>query len=197
LPNAKLIWILRNPVERAYSNYLHNQRNGTDTRSFDEAIQRELNGTARNPYLRYLARSRYVDELRRFTGPFSAGQIHILLLEKLLQSPREELTALFSFLGVPMAGYEFRPVHENAARLPLFPTLLGTASRLLGYGSYSHRLTRRGEIPPLSEATREFLQDFFATPNQQLAAMCRIDLAAWQDPHRCADTPRPPFPPKS
>ena len=46
IPNAKLIVVLRNPVDRAFSNYQHQVREGIEKRTFEDAIKSELNSNA-------------------------------------------------------------------------------------------------------------------------------------------------------
>ena len=63
LPDVKLIALLRNPMDRAFSNYWASRQNGLETLSFDEAIKREEE-RSRDPKMKhimpfaYIARSR-------------------------------------------------------------------------------------------------------------------------------------------
>lgn len=61
VPQARLIALLRNPVDRSYSQYHPRVRKGRETRSFEVAVGAE------NPDAEYLARGVYVDQLLRWT----------------------------------------------------------------------------------------------------------------------------------
>src|SRR5947209_7625266 len=98
LPHVKLIVLLRNPVDRAYSQYYHSLELGLETRSFEEAIQDEVERTSqeREKILKdehyqsytyrhhsYLTRGIYVDQLQAWMRFFSREQFLILKSEDL------------------------------------------------------------------------------------------------------------------
>jgi hypothetical protein len=105
LPRIKLIALLRNPVDRAFSNYWASRQNGLETLSFEEAIRREdersCDATLNHvmPFA-YIARSRYDEQLRRFFAVFGAKQVRVHLFEDLLRDPAWVLRDLFEFLDV-------------------------------------------------------------------------------------------------
>ncbi len=111
LPDVKLIAILRDPADRAYSNYWHTVKNGLETLSFDEAIQAEEGRNARieDPFLRevqpyaYLERGFYYEQLSAYLEYFSREQLLVLLLDDLAHRPTQVLHETFSFLGVDAA----------------------------------------------------------------------------------------------
>ncbi len=93
LPGVKLIVLVRDPVERAYSAYAHELARGFDTESFERAIELEpdrLDGeaeriAARPGYLShsyqhhaYLARGRYAEQLDRLERLFGRDRIHVV-----------------------------------------------------------------------------------------------------------------------
>ena len=86
VPDAKLIAILRNPVERAYSDFLYRRKNGNEP-SDDPlvAFQSEDERLARgwSPYFGYLQKGRYADHLERYFSLFSRDQITVFLFEDL------------------------------------------------------------------------------------------------------------------
>jgi hypothetical protein len=122
LPEVRLIALLRNPVERAYSHYQLNRRQGKEPLSFDEAIESEaerLRGEYERlvrdaPYYSdhhykfgYLARGVYVDPLTRWRERFPAERLLVLRSEDLYRDPRETLFQVNRFLGLP----EWEPGH--------------------------------------------------------------------------------------
>jgi hypothetical protein len=98
VPQVRLILLLRNPVDRAYSLYHHWARNGVETLTFEEIIEAEktwLLGTPRHEYrddvddvpFGYLSRSVYVDHLLRWSRFFDKEQLLVLKSEDFFESP--------------------------------------------------------------------------------------------------------------
>ncbi|HUR96228.1 MAG TPA: sulfotransferase domain-containing protein [Gemmatimonadales bacterium] len=124
LPDVKLIALLRNPVDRALSHYQHEVRDGRETLTFAEAIEREPERLAgeedrlrREPeyysfsYHRhsYLRRGHYVQDLRRWVEHFPRSQLLVLQSEWLFQDPVSATAAVHEFLGlrsIRLARYE-------------------------------------------------------------------------------------------
>lgn len=185
LPRVKLIWILRNPVLRTHSNYAHNFRNGLDTLTFGDALKREISGNPPNAYLRYMQRSCYAQEIERFLDLFSLDQIHVLLLEELVNAPFEVLGNLFKFLGLSDAKYQYTRIHSNLGRSARSPKLVRMASEYCGYGSAIHLAVRRlctagRPYPPMTADEKAYLVNFFADRNAELASLLGRDLSAWR-----------------
>ena len=65
LPDAKLIWCLRNPVDRAYSQHWFRVSFGVERNSFEHVLERQMNGTERKRD-NYLDRGIYVQQIRSF-----------------------------------------------------------------------------------------------------------------------------------
>ena len=117
LPNAKIIVLLRNPVERAFSHYQHMVRLGFETLSFEEALRQEpnrLNSEKKrileNPayysrvFLRfsYFARGLYAEQLQTWFKYYEKKQILILQSEEFYLSPDKTLQKILDFLELPI-----------------------------------------------------------------------------------------------
>jgi len=103
LPNAKLIAILRNPVERAYSNFLHQVRLGFEPLvDFTKALQAEEERIQRNWSYRfhYKKRGFYYGQLKAYFDRFHRDQMRICLFEDLVSNPVVLVQDIFRFLGV-------------------------------------------------------------------------------------------------
>jgi hypothetical protein len=125
LPTVKLIVLLRNPIERAYSNYQHSVSLGIEKRSFAEAIQPELNGqkypvgSIAHREQSYLARGLYAEQLERWLKIFPRRQLLILKSETFFQNPPETLNAISEFLGLSsFQEAEYFGTHYNASKYP-------------------------------------------------------------------------------
>ncbi len=90
VPDAKLIFVVRDPVERMISHYL--QFSGRESRSLDEAL-----GDLRSPYF---ALSRYASALQPFLDRFPRSRIHLARQEELLHKRRQAMRDIFGFLRV-------------------------------------------------------------------------------------------------
>lgn len=131
LPQVKLIALLRNPVDRAYSQYRHNISRGLDTLSFAEAIAREEERTKEerekvegnehifnHTYQRYnyIARGLYADQLEQWYGYFPKEQFLLLTSDDFYKDPNALVKEALHFLGIPEAQlerFDSSPRQEN------------------------------------------------------------------------------------
>lgn len=92
VPDARLIYLLRDPVERVVSHYLHNIRKGRETRPIAQAIRDNDNN--------YVQTSRYHYQLRAFLKHYDESRILLVESEKLRDHTRDTLDAISTFLGL-------------------------------------------------------------------------------------------------
>ena len=115
IPEIKLIVLLRNPIDRAYSHYKHEVRIGVETLSFEAAIEKEkdrLDGEIQkmlkdeeyhsfnHQHYSYLARGIYVDQLKYWRKFFPKEQILILKSEDFFEDPSTILKQVTRFLNL-------------------------------------------------------------------------------------------------
>jgi len=103
LPNTKIITILRQPVERAYSNYLHAKRADREPiNSFIDAINSEEERIEKNwsPLYYYKEKGFYFRQLSRYFKEFKKEQIKVILFEDIIDDPQKITKEVFKFLGV-------------------------------------------------------------------------------------------------
>jgi hypothetical protein len=103
IPDAKLIAVLRDPVERAYSNWAHLWSAGLEPcHDFIEACGREPERIAAGwaPFWRYLELGRYGEQLRDLFRVFLRDQLLILRYRELRDEPAAALTRVCEFLGI-------------------------------------------------------------------------------------------------
>jgi hypothetical protein len=113
VPWAKLIALLRNPVDRAYSDYNHKFREAREHFSFEEAIEAEedrLRGEKEklladedyhSPKYSYLSRGIYVDQLVEWDRYFDSDQLLVLKSEYFFENPQESYERVLRFPGLP------------------------------------------------------------------------------------------------
>jgi hypothetical protein len=126
LPAAKLIAVLRNPVERAYSHYQHMVRTQREKLSFTQALEQEgqrvdavvdrvIAGEAEavrcyRDYS-YKSRGRYAEQLERWLGHYDRAQLLVLRSEDLFGRPEFVCDQIYGFLG--LAAWK-QPAYDNA-----------------------------------------------------------------------------------
>jgi hypothetical protein len=164
LGSCRIVVMVRDPVERAHSHYLHNRRLGIEPLEFDEALDREEvrlaaalevargepNGLLPNEYLRfsYATRGRYAEQLEPWLTRFSNREVLVLHSQDLFSRPAETFLRITQFLGVS----------------PWAPD---------GFKNYSYV----GTPPPsrerleMSTSARELLVQHFREPNKRLSEM--------------------------
>ena len=113
LPGIKIVFILREPVSRAYSNYLWTRKNGLETLSFEEAL--EFEGKRPNPlppdkeYARpfdYLCRGNYAPCVDRYYQAIGREKVLILLYENIEQNPERLCSQLQKFIQVDEVPFQ-------------------------------------------------------------------------------------------
>ena len=102
VPDAQIIFILRNPAERAFSAYLHHIRDGLEDKDFATALAHEERRIADGWSTLYHYRSKgyYYDQLCRFYNVFGKDQVHVFLYEDLKDDPVGLSQRIFKILGV-------------------------------------------------------------------------------------------------
>lgn len=158
-PQSKLIVLLRNPVERAISQYYHEVRLGFEKLSLPAAIAQEskrLEGEVEkiisykyypsynHQHYSYVSRGLYLQQIQRWMAYFPRSQFCILESETFFENPQATLDRVFAFLQLPTCKIKTDARHNR--------------------GEYPHNLRQI-----LARWTiRAKLKRYFAQPNQQL-----------------------------
>jgi hypothetical protein len=103
IPNVKMLAILRNPVDRAYSAYMHGIREWKEpSRTFKEALEREPQRIEAGWGMlwHYTKAGFYYEQLKRFYDVFDNRQIKVVLYDDLLKDSAKLLKDIFFFLDV-------------------------------------------------------------------------------------------------
>jgi Sulfotransferase family len=187
LPRAKLLVQLRNPVERAYSDYCMHYRRGEVTRDIGRYLD-----ARRTPIPRLLEDGFYHRHLLRFQAVFPAEQIRVLLYDDIRAQPAEVFRNVCGYLGIddriaPQTGErrvkdKETPVVPPRARRLLAPlkavvqpyrgTRVFVAARAL--------IARTLRYPPLTPELRHDLEAHYADDIARLAELLGRDLSIWR-----------------
>ena len=103
LPDVKIMAILRQPIDRAYSNFLHTKRaDRENVNSFEHAIKIEKERISDNwsPLYHYIQKGFYSVQLKRYYNLFPKENIKVYLFEDVVKTPKETLKDIFKFLNV-------------------------------------------------------------------------------------------------
>lgn len=103
VPDARLIYLVRDPIARMRSMYMHQVSAGRERRRAEAALLDD----------RYLAPSLYGYQLAAFLGHFDRSQLLVIASEVLRDRPREALTAVFGHLAVDPAAVDLDQRHRD------------------------------------------------------------------------------------
>ena len=183
VPDARLIAILRDPIDRAYSHFRHNVARGREPLTFDEALaaerERQLPSRDRHDYLR---RGHYLPQLQRLCEHYPRESLLVLLFEDLVADPRKVFGELCAFIEV-----------DDSYRPPVLGTPVNATQgfRSLAVRRWAKPLPRRlrnavGRVnrrahpqPPLDPGHRAELRASLASERDALAEWLGRDLTPW------------------
>jgi len=124
VPEARLIAILRNPVDRAYSHFLHMVRNGTEPLTdFGQALREESGVRRKRNPQNYIGRGLYYLQLKRYFDRFEHDQIRVYLYEDLSDKPIDTLQDAFRFLEVNDSFVPDVSLKRNVSGYPKYKIL--------------------------------------------------------------------------
>jgi hypothetical protein len=201
VPGARIVASLRDPVERAFSHYLMEHREGRIDEPFPAAVERELAGEEldRAASTRLVAPGRYADGLERYLDAFGEDQVFVLLVDDLGEDPHGLLGELAGFLDLDPAPlveadldrhYAYRaPRGEWARRLRNAEPVRRVARTLLPERAREFLgdrvLLGDADKPEVPEATRRRLAETYADDVARLEALLDRRLpelrASWPD----------------
>lgn len=116
-PPIKMLFMLRHPVKRAFSNYHHLVRSGIIAHSFEDVLQFY-------PDL-VLRRSRYRDQLKAYYKYLPKDNIKVILFEDLISNPKAVIDSVCEFLNLDSTQLDASvfETHSNPGKFPLFARL--------------------------------------------------------------------------
>lgn len=190
VPGARLVAILRNPIDRAYSHFLHARYYDMERATFAEAVARERRAPDGSEWPFYLLFSRYLPQLERLMEHFPREQLLVLLLDDLERDPVQAFKMLCGHLGIDESVIPenvgevtnaYREMRLKAlTQFLLRPRVWNRMPKKLRR-PIAQMLTREGrEHQPMDPRTRAELGDYFAADNVALADWLGRDLSMWR-----------------
>lgn len=134
LPGVRLLVLIRDPVERAYSAYAHELARGFETESFERALDLEasriegeeealradpLRASRSHQHQAYVGRGQYVDLLRRLADAVGRDRLHVVDSQAFFEKPEPVFAEVLGFIGLePVDGIRFER-HNARPRSPM------------------------------------------------------------------------------
>lgn len=156
IPNVKLILTIREPVDRAYSEYQMDKtlRFKKYNFSFEQALEKDKG---------YIKRGKYYELIKNnVMGLFSREQLYIVIQERMKNNTHEELNKIYKFLGVPEFHTQIQQVKFK-----------NRDGKLNGYRTWS------SSYPPLDNNVREKYLPIFRKDNEKLFDFLGYEITEW------------------
>lgn len=201
-PDARIVVMLRNPVDRAWSHYRMAEQNGRAAPPFAEIVAADraaIRAQAGVPMTGCFGRGLYAPQLSRWFGSFPREQILVVLFDALVADPAGTLARVLAHVGAAPAAMPAAPVPQLNRTRQLRHAWLNRALSATGSRDRILRLTpaplrrlgarivfRDQAAPALADHERARLLPLFADDIRATAALIGADLSAWLNP---ADTP--------
>jgi hypothetical protein len=190
-PDVKILAIVRNPIQRTFSNYLHSLRKGDLSANvpFSTYIESEEN----------LLPARYSDHFGSWYDTFDRDKILVLVLEEFIRNPEAGYRNIFSFLGVEPSflppGYRDKNNEARSYRFLWLENALVQTYRFLsrrghtklvkrlvdsGWGELVRKLNGTDQaLPKIDADSRLKLIEYYRPYNRRLSELTGLDLSAW------------------
>lgn len=189
VPNVKLLYILRDPIDRLLSDYFHHYAEALEERMLSDILK----DLERNPYV---SRSKYYMQLEQYLKFFPESNIMLVTTEDLYYNRQKTLQRIFRFLNVNDSFYSHKfsfawykskyrrritrlgvslsstPLFKSVKRLPF--EFVGPVEKLL-YLPFSYKMKR----PFIEKKQRQDLQSFLKTDIDCLRKYTGQDFKTW------------------
>jgi hypothetical protein len=199
--DLKIIVALRNPIDRAFSNYMHLVREGRETLSFYEALQQEETRREAkwSDFWRYKDHSLYAEKMQACLDEYGAHNVKVLLFEDFAANQLGVLQDVFRFLEVDP---EFVPpniniIYNKGGRYSstfLKDLLMGQSKLRKGMKQVLPRPALRSlkkfrsyllerntkQTERMDDKSREFLTDYFKHDVETLQNRFGLDVSKWK-----------------
>ncbi len=187
-PESKIIIMLRNPIDRAFSHYLMDYRLGLTSKSFEEEFknQESLN------FQQHFLLGNYYNQVKKYLEVFETENVHIIWYSDFKQNAEKELQKVIEFIGLNSDfEVDFNKVY-NSFSMPnnniirkiysvvwlrkiltfIFPKKLVNSIKSI--------LFNKEKKPKLSAASREVLFSYYKSDIEDLEQLLSVNLSRWK-----------------
>jgi hypothetical protein len=199
VPDARIIMLLREPVARAYSSYMHLVRDGRETLSFEEGLSQEEARKQQGwePMWWYKELGLYTSQVQRYLEVFGREQVKVLLFEEFNAHPEQALREIFAFLGVKQDVVINTSIRYNFSGVPKSRRLYTILNNFIRKPNAAEKwikslvprpLRRKWATKvmgmlvkpvPMNPQLREQLKPYFVEEVAKLEDLLQRDLSCW------------------
>jgi hypothetical protein len=182
VPHAKIIMILRDPIERAFSHYLVDVRLKLFKLSFHDIIRMDFDSLKKNPYMQEILEAGfYSQQVIRYLQFFGTDKVKILIFEEFIRDPKGKVEEILRFLDVNHNFHDFKVDAHNEFAVDRVPfaqdvinnmiirkiahCLMPASARLYVAEKI---LAKKIPKPKMAEEDRIFLQNLYRDDVQKL-----------------------------
>ncbi len=158
-PDAKIIMSLRNPIDRAISNYFFTLQHGLETRTLQEVFIKKIPKPSISANISvspfdYLQRGNYAKHLPAYIEKFGSERIKILIFDNFIQNPQKDLNDVFDFLKIK----------QQKIKIPVL--------------SEGQNASKKEQV--ISQEVIDTLRAYYSTEIKQLEDLIKMDLSIWK-----------------
>ena len=192
IPEARIIFLARDPIARVRSEWADNRAKGIESRPFEDAVG--------DPDGLYIQRSRYANLLSPWLERFPREQIHCLRTEELRGEPAAAMAEIHSFLGLAPAPGSYERTLNSSATKGRRASLLARVLRVKG-GRALRRLpapaaerleqattSTPDHLPTVTPAIAQRLHDLLADETARFGELSGLDTSGWLQISRSASS---------
>jgi len=200
IPDVKLIFIMRNPIYRAYSKYWHVVVGGFEYLSFEKALTCEYERIKKNLRFRelysYQDAGYYYNQIKNYLNYFKKKQMCFLLFDDLVKKPQKVLNEIYDFLEIKRQKCSRIGEIKNKKDIPLSINFQLWLNKSLNIdrGIYlpenrtslwklitsAQKIFGRKNYPKMKNETKVYLYNKFAYHNKKLEKLIGKDLSMWK-----------------
>ncbi len=191
--DIKIIVMLRNPINRAYSHYWMSFKREYERLPFDQAIMMEharmKKGYFEQSHFSYISRGFYSVQIKRYLNFFSAGNMKFVLFEEFVKDIPRQAAQILEFLGCDkdrLLKKRYTKVNKGDLTFSQYLSAVRTNKSGILSRHVLKALTtalsedRRIGYPPLSRKMRVFLSELYKDEISELEALIGKDLSLWR-----------------
>lgn len=187
-PESKIIIMLRDPIDRAFSHYLMDYRLGLTSKSFEE----EFKNQASLNFQQHFLLGNYYNQVKKYLEVFETKNVHIIWYSDFKQNTEKELQKVIEFIGLNTDfKVDFNKVY-NSFSMPKNNIIRKIYSvvwlrKILTF-IFSKKLVNliksilfnKGRKPKLSEEIREVLFSYYKSDIEDLEQLLSVNLSRWK-----------------
>lgn len=195
-PDMRLVFVLRDPIARGYSEYCAHYSVGRVKGDIDREYTFDSS---------YAQKGQYGEQLERYLNQFPREQVHVALLDDLKQDSGAFIRAIFAHIGVDpdfVPSIVDKPINKRATS-KRFPLLHRATLRTIGFAQRRsqtinrwmlnlresrisdvyHKVTGGGKFPELSPEARRAMAEQFLEDNHKIQQLIGRDVSHWLEPY--------------